>query len=70
MSDDATRAALQGCLDVLLRMIPDYCTDQGAEPCRDSEHDAAIATAAAALYGLKRSAWPEGLRRAAAGQYA
>lgn len=70
MSEDSpTRAALQACLDVLLRMIPEYCHEQAAEPCLDEEHNAAIAAAAVALYGPHRAAWPIGVRRAAEGMY-
>ena len=43
------REALQSCLDVLLRMIPDYCRDACTEPCLDNEHDTAIALAPAVL---------------------
>ncbi len=62
-------AALKKCLDILLRMIPDYCTASGAEPCTDRQHDRAIATAARALYGPDEASWPVGVREAARGLY-
>ena len=64
------RAALALCVQAMLRMIPDYCGEQHAEPCTDEEHDAAIAAAATALYGPDRARWPAGVRAAAEGRYA
>jgi hypothetical protein len=64
-----SKAALRGCLDVLLRMIPDYCAEGRVEACTDAEHNAAIAAAARALFGVDRRAWPQGIRKAADGVY-
>ena len=71
MADSLTTApkALEACLDVLLRMIPDYCTATGADPCTDRQHDKAIAAAARALYGRDKTAWPQGVRDAATGKF-
>jgi hypothetical protein len=66
--DGQARDALQACLDVLLRMIPDYCTDRGAEPCTDAEHDLAIEKAAYCIYGT-RPRWPAAVQKAADGGY-
>lgn len=63
------RDALESCLDVMLRMIPEYCDEATAEPCTDQEHNEAIAKAAVALYGSNRSAWPKNVRKAADGVY-
>lgn len=63
------RAALQGCLDVMLRMIPDACEQHSLEQTTDRQHNDAIAGAAAALHGDDRSAWPSGAREAAEGEY-
>jgi hypothetical protein len=64
-SDDA----LRGCVDVLVRMIPDYCADEQVQPCTDAEHNAAIAAAALVLFGADRRGWPRGIRKAADGTY-
>lgn len=69
LPDGPGREALQECVDVLLRMIPDYCADHGAKDCTDAEHDAALKRAGKALYGASMAAWPEGLRKAAEGRY-
>jgi hypothetical protein len=53
---------------VLLRMIPDYCTDRGAPPCTDAEHDLAIEKAAYCIYGT-RPRWPAAVQKAADGGY-
>ena len=59
MSNTPTaRAALEQCLDALLRMCPDYCMDAQADPCTETEHDAAIAAALTVLHGPNRDAWP------------
>lgn len=63
-------AALQTCMDAMLRMIPDYCAENAAEPCTDVEHDHALAAAGRALYGHNSVDWPAGLRKAAGGKYA
>lgn len=52
------RAVLEQCLDVLLRMIPEYCADSQAEPCTEAEHDAAIAAALVVFHGPNRDYWP------------
>lgn len=52
------RAALERCLDVLLRMVPQYCARAEVEQCTDAEHDAAIGCALAAFHGADRTAWP------------
>lgn len=54
----AHRAALEQCVDALLRMCPDYCVDAQAEPCTEAEHDAAIVAALTVFHGADRDAWP------------
>jgi hypothetical protein len=66
---DRLHAALGACLDVMLRMIPDYCTDASAEPCTNEEHNEAIRGAAEVLYGKRPSTWPTNVRKAAQGKY-
>lgn len=63
-------AALKVCVDAMLRMIPDYCEENAAEPCTDLEHDQALAAAGRPLYGHNSVDWPAGLRKAAGGKYA
>lgn len=67
--DGPERAVIEQLLDVLLRMIPDYCLDMSAEQVTDSEHDAAIAVAAEMLYGTDARAWPLAVLNAASGAY-
>lgn len=62
--------ALELCLHALLRMIPEACADGGFEDIDDDEHNAVIGTAAIALYGRDREAWPLAVRKAAEGRYA
>jgi hypothetical protein len=50
--------ALEKCLSVLLRMIPEALTEHGLEQCTDEEHNAAIEVGAIALYGEDRATWP------------
>jgi hypothetical protein len=69
MNDAVLRPALAACLDALLRMIPDAQAQHGLESISDDEHDAVIATAATALYGVERSAWPAVARAAAEGDF-
>ena len=52
------RKVLEQCLDVLLRMCPDYCMDAQAEMCTEAEHDAAIAAALTVFHGPDRRYWP------------
>lgn len=54
----AQRAVLEQCLDVLLRMCPDYCMDAQVEQCSEPEHDAAIAAALTVFHGPNRAYWP------------
>ena len=61
--------ALDKCLSVLLRMIPEACTEHDLERTTDEEHNAAIEAGAVALYGDDRSAWPPGVKQAAEGEY-
>lgn len=63
------RKALEQCLSVLLRMIPDALAEHGLEHATDVEHDEAIKAGAIALYGEDRTTWPPGLRQAAEGEY-
>lgn len=63
------KRALERCLDVLLRMIPDLCAEHDQEPTTNDEHDEAIELAATALYGADRAAWPARVRDAADGKY-
>lgn len=63
--------ALRTCLDVLVRMIPDYLAEHQDEPATDDEQmNGAIARAALVLLGPDRSRWPVGVRKAAEGEYA
>jgi|GEM_PF-5901130 len=67
---EARSIALRMCVDVLLRMIPDYLAEHPAQSqCSDTEHDAALACAAQVLYGPDQARWPLGLRKAVTGQY-
>ena len=52
------RAALEQCLDVLLRMCPEYCMDAQADLCTQEEHDAAISAALEIFHGPSRDFWP------------
>lgn len=61
--------ALEACLSVLVRMIPEACEEHRLEGAWPHEHDAAIAAAALALYGTNRQNWPRCVRSAAAGAY-
>lgn len=61
--------ALERCLSVMLRMIPDACTEHGLEPTTNDEHDKAIRDAARVLYGDDSAKWPPGVRQAAEGLY-
>jgi hypothetical protein len=63
------KRALEKCLDVMLRMIPELCNEHGEEPCTDEEHNGAIEQAAVVLYGADRTRWPEKVRDAAEGLY-
>lgn len=65
----AAASALERCLDVLLRMIPECCDEHGLEPCTNEEHDSAIEAAGLALYGEDRAHWPARVRDAAKGAY-
>ena len=69
MTTPAIALALEQCLSVLLRMIPEALTEHSLEQCTDDEHNAAIEAGAIALYGDDRTAWPAGLRKAAEGEY-
>lgn len=64
-----TALALERCLSVLVRMIPDACTEHQLVCTTDEEHNAAIEAGAIALYGEDRAAWPPGLKQAAEGEY-
>lgn len=64
------KAALNACLNVLLRMIPEFSEETGIDMCTDDEHNSAIEHAAIALYGEDRSTWPPGVQKAAEGEYA
>jgi hypothetical protein len=62
--------ALRTCLDVLMRMIPEYLAEHEEAPqATDEEHNDAIARAALVLFGPDRARWPVGVRMAAEGQY-
>lgn len=63
------KAALTACLNVLLRMIPEFSEETGIEMCTDVEHNEAIESAAIALYGEDRFTWPPGVQKAAEGDY-
>lgn len=52
------RAVLEQCLDVLLRMCPDYCMDAQVEQCTEVEHDAAIVAALTVFHSANRDNWP------------
>ena len=69
MRDLRQRAALQQCLSVMLRMIPEACADHGLRAPTTAEHDAAIKQASLALHGSDRRRWAPGARKAAAGGY-
>lgn len=68
-SDEQPADPLASCLDVLLRMIPEFTDETGVETCTDIEHNSAIEAAAIALYGEDRSTWPPGVQKAAEGEY-
>lgn len=63
------KAALEQCLSVLLRMIPEACEEHSLEGCTEEEHNEAIEAAGVALYGEDRATWPPGVRAAAEGEY-
>lgn len=63
------RGALGLCLSALIRMIPGACAQHDLEQCTVEEHDAAIAAAAAALYGNDPNLWAPVLRAAAGRKY-
>jgi hypothetical protein len=65
----AEKTALEKCLDVMLRMIPDLCGDHDEEPCTDEEHNEAIEQAAVTLYGGDRKAWPAKVLAVVEGAY-
>lgn len=65
----ATQDALMNSLFALLRMIPGYCSSESAEPLTDIEHDEAIRAAAVQVFGPNRDNWPQGVRRAAEGEF-
>ncbi len=61
---------LRVCLDVLMRMIPEYLAEHEEAPqASDEEHNDAIARAALVLFGPDRARWPLGVRMAAEGHY-
>lgn len=62
--------ALRTCLDVLLRMIPDYLDEhEGASQTTDEELNEAIGRVALVLFGPDRSRWPAGARKATEAQH-
>ena len=66
---NSDRRALRECLSVLIRTIPEACSQHRLPSCWGYECDAAIASAARALYGTDRRRWPKGAREAASGKY-
>lgn len=62
------RAALEQCLDALLRMVPQYCEMAQIEQCTDFEHSAAIGAALQVFHGTDRACWPPVARDVAEGR--
>ncbi|MFT3819862.1 MAG: hypothetical protein QM750_19990 [Rubrivivax sp.] len=65
----AGELALRMCLDAMLRMIPGYCDDTGAEQCTDEDQDKAVEQAAIVIYGSDIRRWPAAVLKAAVGEY-
>jgi hypothetical protein len=61
---DRVKAALELCLDALVREIPEVVQACGLEQITDDEADAAIEAATFALYGEHPAFWPDDLHAA------
>jgi len=68
-ADEVFRAeSVKACLDVLLRMVPGYCSVMGVEQCTDAEHNEAIHRAAIAVHGPDAGTWPKAVVDVVAGK--